>query len=445
MLKKRYCLVLTIVIISVFFISFSVGDEYNRPVNIVNASLIQPHDRVLIVAPHPDDESISCAGVVHHCVKNNIPIKIVVLTDGCLGAPAMTRHNETVAAMSLLGVKQDDILFLGYRDGSLPRLLNQNWKSINPYNINGTINNGNYIFSYRKNSTYSGEDLYDNLVEIINNFQPTVVFYPDSEDEQIDHWGSYAFLEYVLAKTNYTGDRYTYIVHNPPDWPSPRTYDPEADITSPPELTAIGYKWVSFPLDEYQERLKEAAFDSYPSQISKITYIRSFIRTNELFGIVPVKQINLSSKSLDFFSNNLSPETVIQEPVKNDRGKGSIRTRELTSVGFGLDHDNAWIFIKAKNNISLAKWYEVHILYLDSANFGRIDLKIYNGTAYYQNFNSYSYHSNDSKVNIEGDVIKIQIPSSAFDHVNSFLISADILNGSTLIDWTGWREVEINR
>ena len=445
MLKKRYILVLIIILMNIGFISFSAVDYPIKSVKNSNESLIHSQDRVLIIAPHPDDESIGCAGVIRYCVENNISVKIVILTDGCLSGSAVTRHDESVAAMELLGVKEEDIIFLGYRDGTLPSLLNKNWESNNPYNINGTINNNNYSFSYQKNGTYSGEDLYNNLAEIMNNFQPTIIFYPDSEDEQIDHWASNAFIEYVTAKTNYNGTKYTYIVHDPPNWPSPRNYNPEANLNPPHELTKIGYKWVSFPLNQYQERLKEASFALYPSQIDNDSYVRSFIRQNELFGIIPVIPTNFSYSTLNFSSDNVSPETVIQEPVKKDLGKGSIRTREISSVGFQMDNEDAGISIETKHNISMSTWYEIHILFLDSPDFKRIDLKIYNGTAYYQDFSPNSYQSNDFNVQVENNEIKISIPSSAFNDTNSILMSADIISGNTLIDWTGWRTIDIMR
>ncbi|HTX61712.1 MAG TPA: PIG-L family deacetylase [Methanobacterium sp.] len=437
MFKKKYYLSLILLIVCACLVSLSSIDYPANSVINNSTPIINPQDRVMVIAPHPDDESIACAGVIHYCTEKNIPVTVVVLTDGYLSADPVTRHNETVSAMDLLGVKNENIIFLGYKDGTLPSLLNRYWDPSDPYNINGSINNGNYLFSFENNTTYCGANLYDNLVEIVNNFQPTVVFYPDSEDEQIDHWAANGMTEYVLAKTNYQGAKYTYIVHDPPDWPSPRSYNPEDDLTPPPELTKIGYKWVSFPLDGYQERLKEAALNLYPSQINNISYIRSFIRTNELFGVNPEDQVNISQ------SNPSNMTTVILEPMKHDEGRGSVRTREITSVDFSLDNQSAQLEINTRHNISMTTNYEVHMLFLGGSNVGRIDLKINNGTLYYQNFTGDSYQKEPQNVDIEGNVMKLKIPSSAFNNVNSFLISSDIISGNTLIDWTAWRTVEI--
>jgi LmbE family N-acetylglucosaminyl deacetylase len=444
MLKKRYYLALTVVIISIAFISVSLGNYPIKPVKSLNDSLVKPQDRVLIIAPHPDDESIACAGVIRYCNENNIPMKIVIITDGYLGASADKRHNETVNAMEILGVKKEDIIFLGYPDGTLPSLLTKNWESNNPYNINNTTSNTNYTYSYQKNATYSGVNLYHNLEDIITNFQPTIIFYPDSEDEQIDHWAGNAFTEYVMAKNNYNGSKYTYIIHDPPHWPSPRTYTPEAYLMPPIELTYIDYKWVLFPLDNYQERLKEAAIATYTSQVNNDSYVRSFIRKNEIFAINPIIKTSITNETIDFFSN--PPEIVIKEPKKFEKGKGSIKTREITAVGFQIDNnDGAWLSIKTKGNISRDAWYQLHILYLDSPTFNRLDITIHNGTAYYEKYDGNNFQSGNPQVNITDNDLIMKIPASAFDGVNSFLMSADIISGNTLIDWTGWREIIIER
>ncbi|MDD1775372.1 MAG: PIG-L family deacetylase [Methanobacterium sp.] len=436
MLKKKYYLSIILLIVCVLFISISVIEYPVNSVKTNNSSFIESQDKVLVVAPHPDDEAIACAGVIRYCTERNISVKIVVLTDGYLSASPMIRHDETVSAMELLGVKKDDIIFLGYRDGTLPSLLNKNWESGNPYNLSGNIKS-EYNFSYKQNSTYSGDNLYSNLEEIISKFQPTIIFYPDSEDEQIDHWAGNAFTEYVMAKTNYQGAGYTYIVHNPPDWPSPRTYNPEMGLTAPEELTDLGYNWVYFPLNQYQQRLKESAFNLYSSQIKNTSFVRSFIRKNEIFATDQMVQINSTP------SSQRDMIRVIQEPTKKEHGKSSIRTREIKSADFSLDNESAWLSINTRNNISMNTIYEVHILYLDNHNWGRIDVKIYDGILYYQKFQDEGYDNQSEKVEIEGNQIKLKIPSEAFKDINSFLISADIISGNTLIDWTGWRRVEI--
>ncbi|HET9580821.1 MAG TPA: PIG-L deacetylase family protein [Usitatibacter sp.] len=95
-----------------------------------------PGTRVLLLAPHPDDESIACGGTLHAYAEAGVPVRVSVLTDGCLGDPqlralpegdpertrreralAARRREEAIAAMRALGVAAHD--FLDARDGSL--------------------------------------------------------------------------------------------------------------------------------------------------------------------------------------------------------------------------------------------------------------------------------------------------------------------------------------
>ncbi|MGB9809204.1 MAG: PIG-L deacetylase family protein, partial [Caldanaerobacter sp.] len=39
-------------------------------------------NRILIVVPHPDDETIATGGIIQKAVKSNIPIKVVIATSG---------------------------------------------------------------------------------------------------------------------------------------------------------------------------------------------------------------------------------------------------------------------------------------------------------------------------------------------------------------------------
>src|SRR5574340_1404799 len=39
-------------------------------------------DRILVVAPHPDDESLGCAGLIKQAVENGADVHVVVMTNG---------------------------------------------------------------------------------------------------------------------------------------------------------------------------------------------------------------------------------------------------------------------------------------------------------------------------------------------------------------------------
>ena len=85
---------------------------------------------LLILAPHPDDESLGCGGLIAEACARGQPPTVAVLTDGTMSHPnsraypsdrlRMVREAEAVAATALLGLPRDRLSFLGYRDTQAP-------------------------------------------------------------------------------------------------------------------------------------------------------------------------------------------------------------------------------------------------------------------------------------------------------------------------------------
>lgn len=81
-------------------------------------------DRVLVFAPHADDEVFGCGGMLAFHAGRGDAVRVVIVTDGAGGDPAgleadiaKTRQRESRAAGAELGV--DDYRFLGFHDGAL--------------------------------------------------------------------------------------------------------------------------------------------------------------------------------------------------------------------------------------------------------------------------------------------------------------------------------------
>lgn len=86
----------------------------------------------LILAPHPDDESLGCGGLIAILRKQGIQIIIAFITDGSASHPnshkyppkalANLRKQEAVAAAEQLGVHKDQIHFFDQPDGKLANI-----------------------------------------------------------------------------------------------------------------------------------------------------------------------------------------------------------------------------------------------------------------------------------------------------------------------------------
>lgn len=80
---------------------------------------------ILVIAPHPDDETLGCGGTLALLAQRECHVKVVVVTDGGQGDPAgyfagedivARRYQETRCALAVLGI--DDVEFLHQADGN---------------------------------------------------------------------------------------------------------------------------------------------------------------------------------------------------------------------------------------------------------------------------------------------------------------------------------------
>ena len=78
-------------------------------------------DNVLVISPHPDDETLGCGGAIIKMLSSSVNIAVVLLTDGNGGGRIKDirriRKEEFTKARSVLGYSTFDIL--DYPDGQL--------------------------------------------------------------------------------------------------------------------------------------------------------------------------------------------------------------------------------------------------------------------------------------------------------------------------------------
>jgi LmbE family N-acetylglucosaminyl deacetylase len=84
----------------------------------------------LVLAPHPDDESLGCGGLIATCVAAGRPPLVVVLTDGAGSHPGSrafppdrlraVRAQEVRTAVGRLGLAADRVVLLGIPDTAAP-------------------------------------------------------------------------------------------------------------------------------------------------------------------------------------------------------------------------------------------------------------------------------------------------------------------------------------
>ena len=84
----------------------------------------------LVVAPHPDDESLGCGGLLALCASAGLSAHVVIVSDGAGSHPGSRRYppdalrdlreRETLAACERLGLRSDDVSYLRLPDTDVP-------------------------------------------------------------------------------------------------------------------------------------------------------------------------------------------------------------------------------------------------------------------------------------------------------------------------------------
>jgi len=93
------------------------------------AELVGSATRVVIVAPHPDDEVLACGGLLQQLGVMHMPVLIVAVTDGEASHPGSdtwtrtrlqaVRPDETTAALAVLGLDEVPVTRLALPDGGV--------------------------------------------------------------------------------------------------------------------------------------------------------------------------------------------------------------------------------------------------------------------------------------------------------------------------------------
>jgi mycothiol S-conjugate amidase len=274
-------------------------------VGATTALTLPAHPRVVVFAPHPDDEVVGVGGLLYRLVHEGAEVRVVFVTsgDGYLHAVQQDfgvkhptdadyvafgelRQREAVAALAHLGVKRRAVRFLGFPDGGLAQLWRMHWLRSRPYTSPYTKENSP---PDAETVGYDGEDLTSVIRRILHEFRPSVVVMPHPYDVHLDHSHASYFVTEALSDLEESGGLarrplvLTYLVHYP-SWPATR--GPAFDRVLPAaELPDTA--WTEAELTPAELEAKRAALDEYRSQLGVMDgFLRTFLCRNELFATV---------------------------------------------------------------------------------------------------------------------------------------------------------------
>lgn len=287
-----------------------------RPPKLPPATLgvvepITKDDRVVIIAPHCDDETLGAGGLLHDAVAAGADVRVIVVTNGdgfryAVEAELRTlrpsrqtyikfayqRQQETLNAVHLLGLPPERVIFLGYPDRGIAHMWSTNWTPENPYRSRYTgLTESPYNNSFTPGARYCGEQLAADLMTLFERYQPTLIVCPHPNDAHPDHWAVNAFVNYVLEEVRERGDDWArtarlrlYLVHRG-EWPNPKGLNPKLALLPPKTMINTRTHWLVRNLPDQVVELKRDAILAYHSQVALMrAYLLSFARQNELFG-----------------------------------------------------------------------------------------------------------------------------------------------------------------
>ena len=149
--------------------------------------------RILIVAPHPDDESLGCGGLASILAADGRQLHTLFVTDG--GAShrnsaswprprlAAEREKEAARALDVLGLGDMPRTFLGLLDANMPDPAATKWRE-----------------AKRR------------VAGLVDDFLPDLVLLPWRRDPHSDHRASWTLATEAIAATSVRPARFEYAI-----------------------------------------------------------------------------------------------------------------------------------------------------------------------------------------------------------------------------------------
>lgn len=260
-IKPRYAVAIAIVAGMILFSSYFLLTLLLFPrvlpqqaINLLpDAAVAQQGQKVLVFTPHPDDETIAVGGYIAESIQDGADVKIVLVTDGNHHHNGVIRYDEFKKATGILGVKESNLVFLGFADGSLRRQ-------------NKTI-------------------LQQQLKAQIDAYSPDIIIYPSIRDFHPDHYTTGRIINNILATGNYKVTAFQYLVHYEIYYPDPKRLATNLYLLPPVRLAGFGANWQRVLLPQNIENIKEQAINAYKTQLADPMLkdlLLANIRKNEL-------------------------------------------------------------------------------------------------------------------------------------------------------------------
>lgn len=426
------------------------------------------HSSIIIFAPHCDDETLGCGGLIEIARSNKARVRVVVLTNGdsfrlAVGRAYRTirvtpqkciefayrRQVETREALAVLGLRASDVVFLGYPDRGLARLWDTNWDYTNLYFSRATQSDHSpYGDSPTPDAAYCGQSLIQDIQAVLEQDNPTDIWVPHPLDNHPDHYATYCFVLAALEQLAAHGwtnagklKVHTYLVHRG-DWPAPRGNRPDEQLAPPAALTVSGTKWRTLDLPDDVVRDKLKAIRCYRSQMAiEPQFLMSFARANEIVGDLPIRKVVRVSGGrirIDGDPADWSgiPPCVI-DPVNDYVVANVSKGGDVRGIYLCADQKRLYVRVDCVRRLSKRTAY-----ILGFRGIGRLGVSDHCSLTF-RVPDKCTYPSAD--VASRDNVLEMSLPRSEFSFADQIFVQVTTKLGRLTVDNTGWRAVQFSR
>ncbi|MCE9518575.1 MAG: PIG-L family deacetylase [Verrucomicrobia bacterium] len=213
------------------------------------ADFLTPGTRILVIAPHPDDESLGAGGLIQQALAAGAEVRVIFVTDGdnnpwpqrwlewrwhidgeCRRRWGARRRAEALRAIEKLGLLKSQAEFFGFPDAEiLPR--------------------------WRKGDAA----IMDKFTRTFADWPADVMIPPSPMDRHPDHQGAFHFAQEALRKLKQHPVIFSYLIH--PGWLAVEPSECLLHLTR--EQQAV--KLQAILCHETQTSLSRGRFSSYAS------------------------------------------------------------------------------------------------------------------------------------------------------------------------------------
>ena len=422
-------------------------------------------DRILILAPHPDDEVLGCGGILQQAIAKGVPVRVVLLTygdsnqwsflvyrkhpvvvPGSIQRMGLIRREEAITSARTLGLSADHLVFLGYPDSGTLAIWDSHWGTRPPFRSLLTRAKAvPYKNALRPGAPYKGEDVLQDLKTALRDFKPTKVFVSHPADHNPDHRALYLFTRVALwdLEKEMTPELYPYLIHFK-RWPRVKAEQTTAPL-APPSSLSQQIQWRVHSLSPEEMQRKKSALRAHRTQYGySRKYLLLFVRPNELFGDFPPVLLRLNP-SLEALSSKEKEETEGTPEELTDQEQAAFVGFEERSVQ--LQENQLVLSIKFSRPLAEAVSASIYFFnYRNDRSFAQMPkLHVKFGAFGHEVYDQDQKLSQDAvQVNRQPGEITIRVPLEVLGNPQKILTSARTYLGDVPLDWVSWRVLDLS-